>query len=66
MGGTVALSYEQLFTIHRTTQEMSFSHRILLTPAKNKAVHVTINPGTSRPVRFGVLADGKRVPVDAL
>jgi hypothetical protein len=66
MTGTADLSYEQLFTINRSAQETGFLARLLIHPAADKAVRVTFNPGLSGAFSFGVLRDGKRVPVDAL
>ena len=66
MTGTTDLSFAQLHAINRSAQETNFMDRILIHPAANKAVRVTFNPGLSAAFSFGVLRDGKRVPVDAL
>jgi len=67
MTGTADLSFEQIFTIHRSAQETSSHiHRVLIHPGYTaKAVRVVFECG-SRSFAFGVLRDGRRVPVETL
>ena len=66
MTGTTDLSFEQLFTIHRSAQEThEHIHAVVIHPARNKAVRVVFRLG-SRSLTFGVERTGRRVPSEAV